>query len=161
MGVSNRELTLDNLNTVLSALIEDETALVRPAVVERCLRSWDDPKVKQSLPWIGFCSTKDNSTYEPFGHMIVKMEVDVWAHAACPSPISLEARTELASNLDDMLIGVISADISRGGNAISTTLLDSFKDDGHPDFAEPGMNIVTVTQRWEVKFLRTVNQTEA
>lgn len=160
MGVTNRQLILDDLDTVLSALVGDETALVELGKVERCLRAWDDPEINP-LPWVGFCSTKDNSTYEPFGHMIVKMEVDVWAHAACPFPISLEARTELASNLDDMLIGVISADISRGGNAISTTLLDSFKDDGHPDFAEPGMNIVTVTQRWEVKFLRTVNQTEA
>jgi len=159
MGVSNRELILDNLNTALSALITAPAPLVQVSTVERCLRSWDDPQAYGALPWVGFCSTRQTVAYEPYGHMVVLMEVDVWAHVADAAPTALADRTEQVSNLSDMLIGAISADPTRGGAAISTTLKDTFEDDGHPDFNEPGMNISTLTQRWEVKYLRTVNQT--
>lgn len=158
MGVTNRQLILDDLNTVLSALVGDETALVELGKVERCLRAWDDPKINP-LPWVGFCSTRAAYTHEPFGHMVAVMEVDVWGHIAALAADDLEDRTDKASDLEDMLIAVIMADPTRGGNAISTTLKDSYSDDGHPDYDEPGNNVFTVTQRWEVKYLRTTAQT--
>lgn len=160
MGVTNRQLILDDLNTVLTALVDDEDALVTLGKVERCLRAWDDPQINP-LPWVGCCSTRQVFTHEPFDHMVSVMEVDVWGHVAVPAGDDLEDRTASASDLEDMLIGAIMADPGRGGNAISTTLKDSFSDDGHPDFNEPGMNIYTITLRFEVKYLRTTAQTEA
>lgn len=160
MGVTNRQLILDDLNTVLAALVGDETALVTLGKVERCLRAWDDPQINP-LPWVGCCSTREVFTHEPFDHMVSVMEVDVWGHVAVPAEDDLGDRAATSSDLLDMLKGAIMADPGRGGYAISTTLKDWFSDDGHPDYAEAGMNIITITMRFEVKYLLTTAQTEA
>lgn len=160
MSLAKRHRILDNLNTALSALISDDAALVQPATVERCLRSWDDETLGDSrMPWIGFCSTRGVGTPQPFGHYDVVIEIGVWMHIHAPAPATLEERSAMVSDAEDMLLATILADPTRGGNAITTTFKDSFSDDGHPDFEQPEGKITTLTMRFEIKYLRTTGQT--
>lgn len=143
----------------LNAKVDDEEALVPLALVEKCLRAWDDPVVTGNLPWVGVCSTFAKHQPEPFEHEYSIMRLDIWAHAAVPAPVTIDAKLVLCANLAEMIKGVISPNV--GGTAISATRIDSYNDAQHPDFSGPDGGVFTLTQEWEVRYAQRTSEVEA
>jgi len=159
MATPARALALANMQTALRAIsvANGYKSTVAGASVETVLRQEDDLGAIQ-MPWIGFMPELDRPTYQPFGLMRTRMKVRLWAFVAATTDALCNTAI---NNLIDDIIAALSADVTRGGNAI-TTMLDEGEgiqtNEGHPDkTVASGRHIGAIVMVWNVDYNRNTS----
>ncbi len=153
MGTPNRSSIATNLLTTLEGITIANGYNTDIIKAEGVLRAWDDPLKK---PWIGFLLGLTPFGYQKGDRIRATMSLTIASHIAVPGAV---AKSLALSNLDDDIIAAVNLDTTRGGFAVSSTILSSWSDDGDPDSddqSEPGSG--TVIQEWEIVYYRTSGQ---
>jgi len=102
-------------------------------------------------------SSPETTEHHCFGVLTQTLAVTVIGVAIAPS---MAARSDTAAKLDDDLTAAVLADPRRGGNAISTTVVDTQDDQSIPESDADGARVVVV-KSLRIRYDRTSGLTAA
>lgn len=127
MTATRRQSILDDLYTQLALA----TGVV---TCERVLKTWDAVPVSER-PWVGFCPERETFEHEPCNELRITMPVIIEAHT---SSATESARTAALSTIRDAILYRVLLDSTRGGYAVSTSVVSCDTDEGDPDALDSG-----------------------
>lgn len=154
MADTKRQAILDNVATTLAAITVANGYRTTITQVERVIREWSDVKAG-NRPWLGFGpnpEAPESVIHAPSNRLDHELEIII---AGVVEAESGAAKTAAMSDLIDDLIKALYTDIRRGGNAISTMLLDLATDEIHPDTHNSDGGTAYLLSHWTVRYYRT------
>ena len=155
MGITSRELLLDNLVTALTSIDGSGDFKTTVSKVERRFREWSDVGIGE-MPWLGYKTGVSEAEHQPNSFIRVRLPVTVIGHVNVADPELTEAAL---SDLEDDVIAAVNLDTTRGGNAVQTTWLGSEADENHPDRQDHRGGSGTIRIELQVLYERTTRST--
>lgn len=147
MAEPERRQILANIETTLEGIREGETFRTTVRKVERVIRHWDDVPPAER-PWLGYMPERETHEYLPGSQIRVTLPFRVLGYV---DGKSVDVRDDRVNRLLDDVIVALNADTTRGGCAVSTTLLDSDTDEGDFDSNAGGL----IETNWQIIYFRT------
>lgn len=129
MGTPNRQSIIADIKSTLEGITTGNGYQTDVDTVETVIRDWADHDIA-GYPWIGIMPQLQNYTYQPGAVMRVVLRILLVAHVS--STTKALAHTSL-DDLHDDIIAALETDTTRGGNAVSTTIVDHQDDTADPD----------------------------
>lgn len=152
MGTPRRSDILSNVQSVLSGITTGNGYKTTVHTVGAVVKEWASVGA-QELPWVGVKPGKETFEHQPFGVLIVTLPIEIVCIVAAANDT---ARYSALGNLIDDVIAALSADTTRGGYAISTSLAEDETDEGDPDTQNSGGGTGAMVVRVSVRYERTI-----
>lgn len=151
MATPRRKLILDDLFNTLNGL---PTYDANTVIAEFAAKGWDDFDLP-AIPFVGIVLTSEDIIHEPFQKMRVTLNVELICHVRQDTQV---LRSDKLNELFDDIVGALNDDTTRGGNAISTTIirLQTDESDDDADGNRHGDGSMVISLR--VVYIRTIRQ---
>jgi hypothetical protein len=163
---TGRKLIFDNLIAALKSIKIADGYKLTAQTVERYVMGWDEIPHENSAgapltPWFGaaLIGGAEVIDHHVRGLLHVTMPFIVMGYVASEfsGDFTEDWRGDRESELFDDITAAIMADVTRGGNAVTTKITEQWADTGLPvkDAVERGRNIAGVVVRGQIKYYRT------
>jgi hypothetical protein len=156
MADPSYNLILQNILTTLSGISIADGYKTDVATVYGSVEDWEAAHETGVFPWLGVMSGLVRSEYQPGQMMRVAMTVSIVAHVMAGT---LPEKITLIGNLQDDIIAAMHQDITRGGNAVMTTLTDQQDDSGDSGSMDDRGGSSSAVLTFEIVYFRTIGST--
>lgn len=130
MATPARKLILDDIFDTLSLIGTRATDKTAPRTISRTIKEWETSGGAEARPWIGFKPARETTQHRPFGLADCRLTIDLVGHV---NGHHADERTAALNDLMDDVWAALSADVTRGRNAIDTQVKQTVTDEGDPD----------------------------
>lgn len=155
MATPNRNLILEDIATSLGAIDGTGSFTSTVTTVERVIKDWQSVGA-QEMPWLGFAPIRTAYTMMPFGQIECTMDVTIVGIAQASTD---STRSDTISELVDDVIYALGIDATRGGNAVSTSIVSCETDEGDPDTMDSRGGTCGFVMGIQVRYDRTSGST--
>ena len=150
MPVPQRRAILQNIKTTLEGITTGADFNLTVSLVETLLRIYDEIALSDK-PWLGILPEIERAEFLPAGQIRMVLPVQVLGYiegdGVDQAAIQEDTLDQINELHDDVIVAMV-ADQGRGGNAVSTTLVD---DETNED--EEGSQGV-LRMLWEITYFR-------